>query len=90
MEPEVRNDERGDIPMTDEILADRGLCDGYGNCVFVAPEIFALDDQDRVVLLRTTADPGSCDEIMLAIAECPTRALTLVRHESAATTTTTP
>jgi ferredoxin len=76
--------------MTDEISANRDLCDGYGNCVFVAPEIFTLDNQDRVMLLHTTVDQSSRDEILLAIAECPTRALALVRHEPAATTMTTP
>lgn len=61
------------------IEVDRELCDGYGNCVFVAPEVFDLDDDNRVRLLVTVVDESRREEVELAIAECPTRAISCER-----------
>jgi ferredoxin len=61
--------------MPDRITADREQCDGYGNCVFVAPDVFDLDDTNRVVLRQNVIDAGNRDSVWLAMAECPTRAI---------------
>ena len=63
--------------MTTKILTDRETCDGYGNCVFVAPGIFDLDDENLVVLLVDVVTDQNRESVDLAIGECPTRAISL-------------
>lgn len=63
--------------MNQRIVVDRDTCDGYGNCVFVAPEIFDLGDDDRVVLRAEEVTDDNHDAVDLAVGECPTRAISL-------------
>ncbi|MFI6956564.1 ferredoxin [Nocardia sp. NPDC050408] len=59
-----------------KIVADRGLCQGYGNCVTAAPNFFDLDDAGMVLLLRPTAE--TADEqaaVRQAIPVCPMSAI---------------
>ena len=59
-----------------KIRIDRSLCTGYGECVGIAPEVFALGD-DRVSFVL---DPeGNDDELILDAARaCPVDAITLI------------
>ena len=56
-----------------KVKVDRELCIGVGNCVVIAPTVFELDDENKVVVL----DPASVDErIILEAAEsCPQSAI---------------
>jgi ferredoxin len=58
------------------IVVDRDLCEANGVCVRLAPEVFALDDDD-VLHLRVIgpADPSQRAIIDAAIAGCPKGAL---------------
>jgi ferredoxin len=61
-----------------KLLLDRGTCQGYGNCVIAAPDVFDVDDSGHVVLL-IAADGLPDDrtaEIKRAVRECPVAALT--------------
>lgn len=58
-----------------KILVDREVCDGYGNCLFVAPEVFDLDDDNKVILLTEDVTDENSELIDLAINECPMRAI---------------
>jgi len=57
------------------VKVDRELCIGVSNCVVIAPTVFELDDQNKVVVL----DPGSVDEetLMEAAKSCPQNAIIL-------------
>jgi ferredoxin len=57
------------------ILVDRKACRGYGNCMLAAPEIFEVDDDNLVVLLTDSPNPEHEDDVALAVAECPVRAI---------------
>jgi len=61
------------------IKIDPELCNGYGNCVMTAPDVFDLDNATNgaVVLAGhpTDADRIAVDE---AIADCPTRAIRIL------------
>ena len=49
-----------------KVKIDRDLCVGIGNCVAYAPTVFALDEENKVIVL----DPSSVDnETLLAAAE---------------------
>ena len=58
-----------------QVLIDRELCIGAGDCVATAPTVFGLDAQRRVVLL----DPLTADEGTLwrAATRCPADAIIL-------------
>jgi ferredoxin len=58
-----------------KVKVDRESCIGVSNCVAIAPTVFKLDDQNKVVVL----DSGSVDEEILieAAKSCPENAIIL-------------
>lgn len=56
-----------------KVRVDRELCIGVSNCVAIAPTVFQLDNQNKVVVLN----PGSVDEhtILEAAESCPENAI---------------
>ncbi|MGN9793096.1 ferredoxin [Streptomyces sp. OZ13] len=57
-----------------KITVDMNLCESHGQCVFVAPEVFAFDDDDRLV---HDAEPDDAlrGKAVEAAAVCPVRAI---------------
>jgi len=65
--------------MTLKALIDETACSAHGDCVAVAPGIFALEDTAVVI------GSGS-DELILAAAEsCPALAITVIDADSGET-----
>ncbi|MBI2303941.1 MAG: ferredoxin [Chloroflexi bacterium] len=62
------------------ITVDRDLCIGVANCVAIAPQVFALDDENRA----TVVHPQGADEgtIINAAESCPTLAIILEDEET--------
>ena len=58
-----------------KVKVNRELCIGISNCVAIAPTVFKLDDQNKVVVL----DPSSVDQETLveAARSCPENAIIL-------------
>jgi ferredoxin len=57
------------------VTADRGRCQGWANCVAGADDVFDIDDDGLVVLLRAEipeADRARIDEVA---GRCPVDAL---------------
>jgi ferredoxin len=56
-----------------KVKVDRELCIGVSNCVVIAPTVFKLDDQNKVVVLN----PGSVDDqtLLEAAESCPQNAI---------------
>lgn len=53
-----------------------GLCEGHGQCVPAAPEVFALDDDDEEVRVLVEELPIALDaKVKRAGLLCPTRAI---------------
>jgi len=62
--------------MTYLIQIDEAACAAHGDCVDLAPEVFALDDVVRVI-------GDGPDEVLLAAAEaCPSVAIHVVDAET--------
>lgn len=61
------------------VRVDRSLCIGIGNCVGYAPKIFALDDENKAVVL----DPSAVDEntLLQAAESCPENAIIIEDDE---------
>lgn len=61
-----------------KILIDRDRCEGHGQCVAAAPDVFDLDD-DGIAIMKTseplTEDPAK--QAAAAAEVCPVAALTL-------------
>jgi ferredoxin len=61
------------------IVVDRDLCESNAVCVRLAPELFVIDDDDKMRLL--VEQPSSADQVEKArdaVRRCPRNALSLV------------
>jgi ferredoxin len=60
------------------IKVDWELCQGHGACAADAPEVFDVDDEKNLVIVKLESPPESLrDKVELAVRFCPTRALAL-------------
>jgi ferredoxin len=64
------------------IKVDRGVCQGYGNCVLASPDTFDLDDDGLVVLRDEQVDPARRDEVRRAAYDCPTDAISVIESDA--------
>lgn len=55
------------------IVVDRELCFGFGDCVDTAPRVFALDDEEKAIVLDP--DGASLEKIVEASQNCPVDAI---------------
>lgn len=60
------------------VEADLKVCQGYGNCADEAPEIFDVDDDGIVVLLRDRFEEHERERVEVAVRSCPVTALAIV------------
>ena len=60
-----------------KIHVDMEKCQHYGQCVFDAPNVFRLNDDDKLEY-EATADDSERDNIQLAIDICPMQAISFV------------
>lgn len=60
-----------------KIEVDMALCQHYGQCVFEAPNIFKLNDDDKLEYLAT-ADDSERDNVESAVDVCPMQAIRIV------------
>jgi ferredoxin len=61
-----------------KVIVNRSLCDGNGNCVREAPELFAMRDDDTLQVLNETFDDAYRAKAEAAVQSCPKNALKLV------------
>lgn len=59
------------------VTVDRSLCEIHAQCVFEAPDVFQLDDDDELVH-DAHPDQRHRAPIERAVASCPVAAITLV------------
>jgi ferredoxin len=59
------------------IIADRTVCQGHGQCVFAAPDVFALDEEDRVPLKVEAHDDAALERAGDVAEVCPVQAITI-------------
>jgi ferredoxin len=59
------------------IAVDRDRCVGSGTCEALAPEVFEVDDDGVLVVLRDEPDEDEQSDVRDAVTACPTRALTI-------------
>ncbi|AFA75269.1 putative ferredoxin [Gordonia polyisoprenivorans VH2] len=59
------------------IKADFDLCESNAICVGMAPDIFDLDDDDYLVILKDEVPEGREEELRQVVANCPKSALSI-------------
>ena len=59
------------------VLVDRDRCVGSGTCEALAPDVFEVDDDGVLVVLRETPGEDELSDVRDAVTACPTRALGL-------------
>ncbi|BBZ32009.1 ferredoxin [Mycolicibacterium confluentis] len=66
----------GSILTAMQITVDYDLCDGHGQCLMAAPDVFDLpDDSEHVVVLDPDPPRDEYDAVIRAAAMCPAQAL---------------
>lgn len=63
-----------------QVAVDYDLCEANGICVGIAPEVFDLDDDDNLHLLRTDVTTESGSRLNQAVDSCPRNALRIERN----------
>ena len=61
--------------MTLKITVDRAACDGFGNCVNAAQDVFDIDDTGLVVLKQERVGNAYADRLKRAVYDCPANAI---------------
>ena len=59
------------------IDVDMDKCQHYGQCVFEAPDIFKLNDDDKLEFVAT-ADDSRRGDVESAVDVCPMQAISIV------------
>lgn len=59
------------------IVVDRDLCESNAVCVRTAPDLFVIDDQDKLRVLVEEPTPEQLERAQAAVHRCPRRALSL-------------
>jgi ferredoxin len=60
-----------------KVEVDMSLCQNYGQCVFEAPRIFHLNDDDKLEHLAEANDDER-DQVESAVDVCPMQAIRIV------------
>jgi len=60
-----------------KIVLDRALCDSNALCIAEAPDLFALDDDEELVVLKEEIGPDEVERARRAVSACPKAALSL-------------
>ena len=59
------------------LLADFKACQGYGNCITGAPDVYDIDDDGTVVLLKDEIAEQDRPRVEEAARSCPVDALSI-------------
>ena len=60
-----------------KVHVDSSVCAGFGVCVGLCPEVFALHDDGYAIVLVDQVSPEHEDAVRQAVSHCPARAISL-------------
>lgn len=60
-----------------KVTVDRGKCQGYGNCVLAAADVFDLDDAGMAVVIEESPSEDRRTAVEEAVRSCPVAAISL-------------
>jgi ferredoxin len=59
------------------VTVDLNRCQGYGNCVSAAPDVFDLDDSGLAVVLKEDVGEEELAAVRQAVGLCPVAAIAI-------------
>lgn len=62
------------------IVADLDLCQGHAMCESEAPDVFSVPKRGKVEILDPSPPDSLRADVLSAIRECPTQAISLVEE----------
>ena len=62
------------------VRVDRVLCESNGVCVRLVPELFEIDDDDRLVVKHEPPPEAWRERLEHAVRRCPKQALSIVEE----------
>lgn len=60
-----------------KVTVDHDDCEAQGKCMRICPEVFKLDDEDRLHILMDDVPEEYREKVTSAVALCPKQALRL-------------
>ena len=60
-----------------KVHVDSNVCAGFGVCLGLCPEVFALHDDGYAIVLVDEVPPEHEDSVRQAVSHCPARAISL-------------
>ena len=63
--------------MTKKIEVDWGLCESNGVCMGIIPEVFQLEDDDTLTVLKDEVTPENEEQVLDAVRQCPRQAISI-------------
>jgi ferredoxin len=66
--------------VTIHIKIDPTRCEGFGNCVNAAPDIFEVDDDGRVCLRKDVVGDDRIDVVRRAVYDCPVNVISYTQE----------
>lgn len=64
-----------------KVVVDLTRCQGYAQCAFAAPDVFAIHG-DEALLYDTDPDDAQREKVVRAAAACPVQAIFLDRDDT--------
>jgi ferredoxin len=61
-----------------KVEVDFGLCESNGVCMGIIPEVFHLDEDDNLHILKDEVTPENEHDIREAVRQCPRQAISIV------------
>lgn len=61
-----------------KVVVDYGLCEANAICMGINPEVFEVDDDDHLSILKPDITPETEHDIQQAVRRCPRQALSIV------------
>jgi ferredoxin len=59
------------------IIVDRDLCEANGECMRAAPEVFLVDENDKLIVKMEHPPADLVEKVKTAVRRCPRAALSL-------------
>ncbi|MCV7383246.1 ferredoxin [Mycolicibacter longobardus] len=63
------------------VVVDYGLCESNGICMGINPDVFHLDDEDNLYILKPDITPETEGDVAEAVRRCPRQALAVAEEE---------
>jgi ferredoxin len=66
--------------VTIRIRIEAERCEGFGNCINAAPDIFELDDEGHVCLKKETVGNERLEAVRRAVYDCPVNVISYTQE----------